>query len=121
MNNNPNKPTFEVFSDASRFFVDTKDENGETKKKMVVLRKACVVISITNAKGEVDKVAFMKTNRGQNYRDSRGRKCVKKHDNGDTEIVIRPLMIGENEVKSELERMLDDRYEAERAFQALQV
>jgi hypothetical protein len=110
-------PSFETFADASRFFVDVKNENGEDGKMMINLRKSCVVV--TTASG--DKVAFMKTNRGKTYRDSRGKKVTKKSDWGDKETIIRPLMISAEEVQSELKRLLDDSWMAEQAFRALQV
>lgn len=120
MNNTKSKATFESIADVSRFFVDVKADDGSDKKKMIVLRKACVVVSIPLKNGSTDKVAFMKTNRGENYRDSRGRKVTKTKDDGEVETVIRPLMISESEVKSELIRLLDPQSAVD-AFKALQV
>ena len=111
------KPKFEMFSDAKRFFIDAKGDDGEDTKMMIRLRSSCVVITTQYG----DKVAFTKTNRGENYRDSRGKKVEKKDAWGEKITKIVPLMITESQVKDELRRLLDDAYEAQRAFDALQV
>jgi hypothetical protein len=111
------KPTFDAFGDAKKFFVDAKDANGDDTKIMVRLRSSCVVV--TTAYGE--RVAFSKTNRGESYRDSRGKKVEKKNEWGDKVVRITKLYLSENEVKAELHRLLDDMHEADRAFYALQV
>lgn len=110
-------PTFESFCDTKKFFVETTDENGDKAKVPVRLRSACVVI--TTAFGE--KVAFAKTNRGSNYRDSRGKKTERKNDWGDTIVNIRQLMLSEGDCKAEIYRLLDNDALASQAFQALQV
>jgi len=111
------QPSFQTHSDASKFFIDIVSDEGEDGKMMVNLRKATVVVTTTYG----DKVAFYKTNRGQNYRDSRGRKVSRKNEWGDVETFTRPLMIGPDEVMSELTRLLDSPSLAMEAFNALQV
>jgi DNA-binding sugar fermentation-stimulating protein len=107
-----------LFADAKRFFVDVKTTGEEKDGKMMVnLRTACVVVTTQYG----DKVAFTKSNRGKQYRDSRGKKTQSKNSWGDVETKLSPLMISETEVKSELERLLGSSHEAYRAFQALQV
>jgi len=114
-----NNRSFEAFQSDAKFFVDAIDENGDAEKRIVRVKKACVVISIPYD-GGCDFVAFMKTNRGENYRDSRGKKVTKQTNDGPITI-IRPLMIGENEVKSELQRLLRCSDLAGDAFAQLQV
>ena len=110
-------PSFQSHSDAKRFLVDKLDENGDKDGCIPIsLNVSCVVI--TTAFG--DTVAFTKTNRGKNYRDSRGKKTVAKNSYGEKTETIRPLFISESEVKAELIRLLDDNYLAEQAFNALQ-
>lgn len=111
------QPSFQTHSDASKFFIDVKNVDGEDGKMMVNLRKATVVVTTMYG----DKVAFYKTNRGQNYRDSRGKKVSRKNAYGDVETIIRPHMIGRDEVMSELHRLLDSPSLAMAAFNALQV
>lgn len=111
-------PNFVVHADAKRFFVDVKTDSDEKDGKMMInLRSACVVV--TTAFG--DSVAFTKTNRGQNYRDSRGKKTERKNEWGDKIVRISPLMISESEVRGELNRLLGDSQKANDAFRALQV
>jgi hypothetical protein len=99
-----NFPTFESFADASKFFIDVKNENGEEDRAMINLRKACVVISVPCRNNTVSKVAFYKTSRSRNFRDSRYRKYV------DGKFV-----------KAELQRLLQDDFQADLAWRALQV
>ncbi len=113
------KPTFEVFEENRKFFVDSVDEDGKAKKRMIKLRKVCVVVSVPYGNG-CDRVSFTKTNRGQNFNDSRGKKVTKMTDDGPVTL-IRPLMISESEVKSELHRLIGDPSEASKAFIALNV
>ncbi len=92
------------------------DDMGEEAKIMSRLSVACVVVTTQYG----DKVAFTKTNKGQNYRDSRGKKVTKKNEYGDKETILRPLMITEDEVRAELLRLLDCSATASQAFYALQ-
>ena len=109
-------PKFESFADAKRFFVDVKDANGDDSKMMVRLSTACVVVTTEYG----DKVAFYKTSRGKQYRDSRGKKVQRKDSWGNVETRLAPLMISESEVKDELARLLQDNWAAQQAFLALQ-
>ena len=109
-----NRATFDGWIDDPKMFMV---ENAEGDTFPIRFIKAHVVV--TTAAG--DKVAFGKTSRGQNYWDSRGKKVKKKNEWGDETTVVRPLMISESEVRSELERLLGDRWEAARAMQLLSV
>jgi hypothetical protein len=114
------RPTWEVTVDAKRFFADVQTEDG-TEKRMFRLTTAVVVVSIPLARGGVDKVAFMKSSRGKQYRDSRGKRTTKKSEWGDSTNGLSPLYLSAADCESELKRLLDDSYEGERAFQALNV
>ena len=98
-------PSYESFCNASRFFVEMKDDDGELGKIPVSLIRAVVIVSIPCLNGQVSKVAFMKTNRGQTFRDSRS---PKKNITG-------------QECLAELQRMLQSNSEGELAFQTLNV
>lgn len=116
------KSTLEIVPfEPSRFFVDGVDENGDETKRMVCLRRAMVIVSVPFKNGNVEKVAFSKTNRGENYRDSRGKKVETKDAWGNKVVKMRPLMITGAECRSELSRMLDDESLAADAWRALQV
>jgi hypothetical protein len=116
------RPTWEVTVDAKRFFADVKTDDG-TEKRMFRLTTAVVVVSIPLRSGAVDKVAFMKSSRGRQYRDSRGKRVSRKGrgEFDDTTNGIAPLYLSADECQAELKRLLDDSYEGERAFQALNV
>ena len=98
-------PSYESFCNASRFFVEMKDDDGELVKIPVSLIRATVVVSVPCANGQIAKVAFAKTNRGQTFRDSRS---PKKN-------------ITAAECLSELKRMLQSNNDGEMAFQTLNV
>lgn len=119
-----NRPTWESSTEAKRFFKDVEMPSGETETRMIRFIRNVVIVSVPLKNGSVEKIAFMKSNRGKQYRDSRGRKVTSKAK-GDfsdgSETRIAPLMISEAEVKAELHRLLDDSWEAEQAFRALQV
>jgi len=93
-----------------RFFAENSD--GET---FPITYKRGMVIVKTNG----GNVVFTKTNRSNQFGDSRGRKVVTKNEWGDKVEKILPLMISEDEVKSELLRLLDTPEQAAAAFQSL--
>lgn len=115
------RPTWESTFDAKRFFKDIQMPSGETETRMIRVTTAAVIVSIPLRSGSVEKVAFMKSNRGKQYRDSRGRKVSSKRSEfGDgTETHLAPAYLSADECKAELVRLLDDSWEADKAFRAL--
>jgi hypothetical protein len=108
------RPTFTAeIDDPKMFMIENKD--GET----FPIRFIKALVIVTTASGE--RVAFGKNSRGQNFWDSRGKQVRVKDDWDNVTFQKRPLMITENEVQAELERLLDDRWEATRAFRMLNV
>ena len=106
-------PSFDAYEDAKKFFYE--DDEGE--RHIARLLRATVVV--TTASG--GKVAFGKSNRGENYQDSRGKKVTKTDEWGEKTTVIRKLMISADECRSELHRLLCDDNLAAEAWSALQV
>ncbi len=99
---NKRVPTFTADVNEGKFFADVFDDEGEVAgRKMIRFVRAVVVVTTAYN----DKVAFCKSNRGRTYRDSR---TPKKNISGD-------------ECLSELHRLLDDKWNAQQAFQQLQV
>jgi hypothetical protein len=88
-------------ADTTRFSYLTKDEDGQDTRRGGFMRKAIVVVSFMLKNGGRDAVAFAKTSRSRNIRDSRFK-----------------TLQSEDSVRDELTRWLGSN-EAERALQAL--
>ncbi|CAK9251249.1 unnamed protein product [Sphagnum jensenii] len=112
------RPTWEQTYDAGKFFIDVEDADGNVGKMMMKIIRAAVIV--TSAFG--DKVAFTKSNRGKTFLDSRMSQRKDKKDSwGEKTVVKERQRLNAVQLMEELERLLDDKYEAERAFYALQV
>lgn len=117
------RPSWTVELDAKKFFIDVQNDDGGTEKRLMRLETAVLVITLPYPTGHVERVAFMKSSRGKNFRDSRGKKVDRKpkNDFGDKTTGLAPLYLSADECQAELTRLLDDSWEAARAFDALNV
>jgi hypothetical protein len=89
--------TFEAHSDAKKFYAH-REVDGVDESFPIRFQRNMVIV-----KTKWGNVVFTKTNRGQSFTDSREPK----------------KRIGAHEIKSELERLLDTKEQAEQAFQHL--
>lgn len=102
MSNNINISWEIASQDSTKFFYDAVNDDGDIEKRMGRLKRAVVVVTFNFANGKSEKIAFIKTNRGKTYRDSR----------------TPNTNISESDFIAEFTRWFDS-YEASRAVQAL--
>ena len=69
--NEPRKISWSLESNGvSKFFYDVQIDDDTTERRMGMLKRTVIVFDFPHKNGS-DKIAFMKTNRSKNFRDSR--------------------------------------------------